>query len=193
MGRSVVHLPRQNEPGFAKTDVVTRRGYRNGSILALFFIVGDFVMRDLRNLGSVVRASVKATQAVAGRSAAAIALVAGLGAALAPSLIAPAPAQAYLAELGVSIDNGSSDSYSTLVRRAEQVARAAAQRTFDNDILVTEVSVTITGNYRGLEVPILTLPVGRYDWRAQPDTKEWATYYPGSKSLLGFEGTDSAF
>ena len=150
-------------------------------------------MQNLTSFGSLLRNLRSSWLNPLAQPLAAIALMAGLGVAIAPELVVPKPAQAYLAELGVSIDNGSSNSYSTLVRRAEQVARAAAQRTFDNDILVTEVSVTITGNYRGLEVPILTLEVGRYDWRAQPDTKEWATYYPGSKNLLGFEGTDSAF
>ncbi len=103
-----------------------------------------------------------------------------------PKLISPAPAQAYVAEVPVSIDIGSSNSYATMLRRAEQVARAAAQRSFDNDILVTEVAVMITGNYRGLEVPVLSLEIGRSDWQAQPDPKLWATYYPMSKSLLGF-------
>lgn len=123
----------------------------------------------------------------------ALALAAGLGLAALPEAIAPAPAQAYVAELGVTIDNGDSNSYATLLRRSEQVARAAAQRSFDNDILVTSVAVTITGNYRGLEVPILTLNVGRYDWRAQPDPKLWSTYYSMSKKLLGFGSTDTQF
>jgi hypothetical protein len=126
-----------------------------------------------------------------GHSIAVLALVAGLGGAA--EIIAPRPAQAYLAELGVTIDNGSSDSYTSLLRRAEQVARAAAQRTFDNDILVTGVAATITGNYRGLEVPILTLNVNRNDWRAQPDPKLWSTYYSMSKRLLGFGAADTEF
>lgn len=128
-----------------------------------------------------------------GRPIALFGLAVGLAGAVVAEAITPAPAQAYLAEVGVTIDNGNSDSYSTLLRRAEQVARAAAQRTFDNDILVTKVSATITGNYRGLEVPILTLNVGRYDWRAQPDPKLWSTYYSMSKRLLGFGAADTEF
>lgn len=112
----------------------------------------------------------------------------GLGIASLPELIQPAPAQAYVAQVALSIDHGGSNSYETLVRRAEQIARAAAQRSFDNDILVTEVSVMVTGNYRGMETPVLSLNASRFQWRSQPNPKLWATYYPMSKSLLGFEG-----
>ena len=124
------------------------------------------------------------------QTAATLALTAGLGLGLAalPALLQPAPAQAYMAQLGVSIDNGASNSYETLVRRAEQIAAAAAQRSFDNDILVTEVAVTVTGNYGGLETPVLSLNVSRNQWRGQPNPKRWATYYPMSESLLGFGG-----
>ncbi len=120
------------------------------------------------------------------QTAATLVLSAGLGLGLAalPTLLQPAPAQAYVAQLAVSIDNGPSNSYSTLVRRAEQIVRAAAQRSFDNDILVTEVNVTVTGNAGGLETPILSLNVSRNQWRGQPNAKRWATYYPMSESLL---------
>lgn len=111
-----------------------------------------------------------------------------LGVASLPMLLEPSPAQAYVARLAVSIDSGSSNSYETLVRRAEQVARAAAQRSFDNDILVTEVSITVTGNYRGMETPVLSLNASRFQWSSQPNPTIWATYYPMSKGLLGFEG-----
>ncbi|NJN31155.1 MAG: hypothetical protein HC824_12520 [Synechococcales cyanobacterium RM1_1_8] len=118
----------------------------------------------------------------------AFSLVLGLGGAALPTLLQPAPAQAYVAQMAVSIDNGGSSTYETLVRRAEQIARAAAQRSFDNDILVSEVAVTVTANAGGLETPVLSLNVSRSQWRGEPNPKRWATYYPMSKGLLGFGG-----
>jgi len=108
----------------------------------------------------------------------------GLGVAALPTMLQPAPAQAYVSQLAVSLDSGASTSYRTIVRRAEQVARAAAQRSFDNDILVTEVNVTVTGSNGGIEMPVLSLNVSRNQWRGQPNPKRWATYYPMSENLL---------
>ena len=119
-------------------------------------------------------------------TAATLVLSAGLGLGLAtlPAMLQPSPAQAYVSQLAVSIDSGASTSYKTMVRRAEQIARAAAQRSFDNDILVTEVNVTVTGNHGGIEMPVLSLNVSRNQWRGQPNAKRWATYYPMSENLL---------
>ena len=108
----------------------------------------------------------------------------GLGLASLQAILRPAPAQAYVAQLAVSLDSGPSNSYRTIVRRAEQVARAAAQRSFDNDILITEVNVTVTGSNGGVAMPVLSLNVSRNQWRGQPNAKRWATYYPMSESLL---------
>jgi hypothetical protein len=102
----------------------------------------------------------------------------------------PSVAQAYVSRLAVSLNHSSGETYETLVRRAETVARAAAQRSFDNDILVNQVSVMISGTNKGIEVPILTLDVSRFQWRSQPDTRSWAVYFPGSRSMLGLPRTD---
>ncbi len=102
----------------------------------------------------------------------------------------PPIAQAYVSRLAVSLNHASGETYETLVRRAETVARAAAQRSFDNDILVTQVAVMISGTNKGIEVPILTLDVSRFQWRSQPDTRKWAVYFPGSRSMLGLPRTN---
>ncbi|MBD2180420.1 DUF2135 domain-containing protein [Planktothrix sp. FACHB-1375] len=98
--------------------------------------------------------------------------------------IAPPIAQAYTSRVNITLDRQPNESYATLVRRAEAVARAAAQRSFDNDILVTEAAIIITGQHIGLSAPILTLQVSRDNWKNHPDTMRWATYYPKSKQLL---------
>ncbi|NET58089.1 MAG: hypothetical protein F6K47_18620 [Symploca sp. SIO2E6] len=105
--------------------------------------------------------------------------------------IAPQGAQAYTARIEVSLTRQSSESYENLLRRAEAVARAAAQRGFDGDILVTEVSVTITGQNAGAIAPILLLEVSRSNWKRRPDPQLWATYFPNTKFLLGFAEFDT--
>ncbi len=103
--------------------------------------------------------------------------------------IVPQQVRAYETRVDVGLDRLPNESYQTLVQRAEQVARAAAQRSFDRDILISQVSVIVIGRNQGSEAPILTLDVSRVQWRNRPDTRRWATYYKTAASLLGFEGT----
>lgn len=103
--------------------------------------------------------------------------------------IAPQSAQAYTSAVNVSLSRQAGESYQSFVRRAEAVARAAAQRSFDRDILVTEVAVTITGQNDGAIAPILSLEVTRQSWRSRPDPQRWATYFPDTQSLLRFTQT----
>ncbi len=100
--------------------------------------------------------------------------------------IAPQTAQAYTARTEVSLTRQSDESYENLLRRAEAVARATAQRSFDGDILVTEVSVTISGQNGAAIAPILLLEVSRSNWKRRPDSQFWATYFPNTEFLLGF-------
>jgi hypothetical protein len=110
----------------------------------------------------------------------------GLGGSLClvTSAIAPQVALAYTSRLNLTLERQPNESYDTLVRRAEAVARAAAQRSFDNDILVTEAEIIVTGQHIGLSAPILTLAVNRDNWKNRPDARRWSTYYPNSKQLL---------
>ncbi len=105
---------------------------------------------------------------------------------LTTAAIAPQIAQAYTAKLNVSLNRQLGESYESFVRRAEAVARAAAQRSFDGDVLVTEVAVTIIGENNGAIAPLLSLEVSRQSWRSRPDPQRWARYFPNTESLLGF-------
>ena len=104
---------------------------------------------------------------------------------LTTAVVAPQSAYAYTASVSVSLNRQPRESYDSLVRRAEAVARAAAQRSFDGDILVTDVAVTILGQNEGTIVPVLRLKVSRQAWRSSPDTQSWATYFRDSQALLG--------
>jgi len=104
---------------------------------------------------------------------------------LVQSAIAPQVAQAYTAQVDVAI-SGQGETYETVLRRAEAIARAAAQRSFDRDILVTDVAVMVLAENEGFVAPILALKVTRPAWRTSPDSRRWATYFPATKALLGF-------
>ncbi|MFW6357862.1 MAG: hypothetical protein ACOC0N_01400 [Chroococcales cyanobacterium] len=102
------------------------------------------------------------------------------------SAIAPQVAQAYTARETVTLTRLPNESFETMVRRAEVIARAAAQRMFNEDILMTEVAITILGQNDGQIAPILQLDVSRQSWQNLPDPQQWATYFPISQDLLDF-------
>lgn len=102
-------------------------------------------------------------------------------------IIAPQIAQAYTARVDLTIDRLPDEGYEAIVRRAEMTARAAAQRSFDQDILVTDISVIVSVQSYGAIAPVLALNVSRQQWRTRPDARSWATYFKYAKSLLRFE------
>ena len=105
----------------------------------------------------------------------------------AESTIAPLAAQAYTSRVNITLERQPNESFPTLTRRAETVARAAAQRSFDNDILVTQAAVVVTAENGGLSAPILSLEVSRDNWKNYPNAQRWSTYYPTSQALLRIE------
>ncbi|XGV99009.1 MAG: hypothetical protein ACAF41_08735 [Leptolyngbya sp. BL-A-14] len=104
-------------------------------------------------------------------------------------VMAPPAVHAYTSTVNVTIDVQPSETYDTLVRRAEAIARAATQRSFDRDILVTDVSIVIIAQGSSATVPVLSLTTTRPQWRSQPDPRRWATYYSTSKALLRLNNT----
>ncbi len=108
---------------------------------------------------------------------------------LTTNALAPQAAQAYTARLDLALERQGSENYDTLLRRAEAAARAAAQRSFDQDILVTQVSITVSGQNEGAIAPVLSLDVSRPQWRGRPDPQRWATYYKTARSLLRWQDT----
>ncbi|MBD2439431.1 hypothetical protein [Nostoc sp. FACHB-110] len=97
--------------------------------------------------------------------------------------------RAYTARVDLIIDRLPDENYETTLRRAEATARAAAQRSFDQDILATDVSIIVSVQSYGAIAPILSLEVSRPQWRSRPDTQRWATYFKTARSLLFFEKT----
>ncbi len=106
---------------------------------------------------------------------------------LANIAIAPEIAQAYTASVDISLDRDNDESYQSFISRAESVARAAVQRSFDSNLLVSDVSIIIIGVNKGLEAQILEISVSRPQWKSRPDPKKWAKYFPTSQTLLKFD------
>ncbi|MDJ0703667.1 MAG: hypothetical protein QNJ46_10345 [Leptolyngbyaceae cyanobacterium MO_188.B28] len=124
-----------------------------------------------------------------------IGLMSILGAAggvwLGQAAISPQAAHAYTSRVSLFLTRELNERYTTLIRRAEITARAGAQRSFDADLLVTEVIITVVGENQGISVPILTLQATREQWRNRPEPQYWSTYYPDARELLGVPEAES--
>jgi hypothetical protein len=107
--------------------------------------------------------------------------------------LVPPSAQAYKPRVDVSLDRVANETYDSFIRRADLVARAAAQRSFDRDILASEVSIMVIGRNQGVEAPVMLLDVSRQNWRTRPEPRRWATYYRTAQALLQLPaGSDAA-
>jgi hypothetical protein len=101
-----------------------------------------------------------------------------------PLAVAPPVAEAYTSRLNLFLVRDTHESFETFLRRSEMIARAGVQRSFDSDVLMTDVAVTIIGESQGLSMPVLTVAVSRRDWQHQPDVLAWVQYYPAARALL---------
>lgn len=113
----------------------------------------------------------------------ALATLVGLGLAVVPPLVVPPAAEAYTSRLSLFLVRQSGENFATLVQRSEIVARAAIQRSFDADVLMTDVVITVVGDNQGISVPILMVPVSRSEWQSNPDVRAWARYFEASRNL----------
>lgn len=76
------------------------------------------------------------------------------------------------------------ESFDAFVQRAEIIARAGVQRSFDSDVLMTDVIVNVIGENQSTSMPVMTVTVSRSDWQRQPDVTAWAQYYDAARTLL---------
>lgn len=113
-----------------------------------------------------------------------LALVLALGGGGLPLALAPPAAEAYTSRLNLFLVRGERESFDTFLRRSEIIARAGVQRSFDSDVLMTDVIVTIIGESQGLSMPVLTVAVSRREWQSQPNVLAWVQYYPAARALL---------
>ncbi len=88
-------------------------------------------------------------------------------------------------EVDIRLLTNQDEGFIVMVRKAEILARSAAQRTFDREVLVSDVSVKVTAQNQDQAAIILQLIVSRSDWASRPDPKIWATYFPMAQALIG--------
>ncbi len=116
----------------------------------------------------------------------------GIGSWLVPGAIAPPPVQAATERLTITITRQFNETYQSMLRRAEAAVRAAAQRSFDQDVLITDVTVNAIGQSGGAITPMFTLEVSRPNWRTSPNPERWANYYSDAQSLLNLSPRTSS-
>ncbi len=90
-------------------------------------------------------------------------------------------------EVDIRLQVNQDEGFTVMTRKAEILARSAAQRAFDREVLVSDVSVKVTAQSQDQAAIILQLIVSRSDWSSRPDPKIWATYFPMSKDLIGIK------
>ncbi|WP_242018506.1 hypothetical protein [Pseudanabaena sp. FACHB-1998] len=88
-------------------------------------------------------------------------------------------------EVDIRLPVNQDEGFTVMTRRAEILARSAAQRTFDREVLVSDVAVKVTAQSQDQAAIILQLIVSRDEWASRPDPKVWATYFPMAKALMG--------
>jgi len=99
----------------------------------------------------------------------------------------PAPAIAQTTfNTNLLLQVADQETYSVLVSRAEVNAEVKVQELFDQDLLRTEVRLTVLGQNGAAIAPVLKLRVSRQEWTSYPDPEIWSVYYPESQILLNF-------
>ncbi|PZU94441.1 MAG: hypothetical protein DCE90_14960 [Pseudanabaena sp.] len=88
-------------------------------------------------------------------------------------------------EVDIRLQVNQAEGFTVMTRKAETLARSAVQRTFDSEVLVSDVSVKVTAQSQDQAAIILQLIVSRREWVSRPDPKVWATYFPMTKTLMG--------
>jgi hypothetical protein len=117
----------------------------------------------------------------------AIAPLLALTSALTSTLTIASSAIAERREVDIRLQVNQDEGFTVMTRKAEILARSAAQRAFDREVLVSDVSVKVTAQSQDQAAIILQLIVSRSDWSSRPDPKIWATYFPMSKTLIGIK------
>ncbi|NJK35915.1 MAG: hypothetical protein HC919_13800 [Oscillatoriales cyanobacterium SM2_2_1] len=96
----------------------------------------------------------------------------------------PETASAEYRDVDVRLNVRQGETFAVLQRRAVTMARSAAQRTFDSEVLISDVSVKVTAQSNERNVTVLQMNVRRQEWVERPDAKVWAIFFPQAQSFL---------
>jgi hypothetical protein len=81
--------------------------------------------------------------------------------------------------------NAQSSDFATLMQQANAIANDLINQSFA-DPSTTQVSLKVLGEREGQIAPLLSVNVSRQDWQTRSSVQQWARYFGGSTTLLGF-------
>ncbi|MCU0544208.1 MAG: hypothetical protein MUE44_18870 [Oscillatoriaceae cyanobacterium Prado104] len=93
----------------------------------------------------------------------------------------------------VTLDADSSQSFTSLVQQAEDLAKESIAREFQENPGLTEITIIVTADRARQLVPVLRSRVSRRNWQQNSRIEQWTRYFADAKMLLGFrDGNISA-
>jgi hypothetical protein len=146
----------------------------NNTVVPHLLSMPSFFVRFSRRIAATLNLSV-----VVGMTTA----VWGMTATVVPQMV-----HAETTRMLIPLNREPGETYDTLIRRAEATARVLTQRSFNNNLAVTDVSITITAEREGLVAPLLRLATTREQWNSRPEPQYWTTYFKATRALLGLDG-----
>lgn len=84
------------------------------------------------------------------------------------------------------LNSDGTQSFETLIRYAQDLARNSIEQEFRGTPEATEVSITISTEHNGQIVPLLNSKVSRSQWQRDSRIYRWTKYFGSSGVLLGF-------
>ena len=95
-------------------------------------------------------------------------------------------ATAETKEQNFIFNSDGTQSFDTLIRYAQDLAKNSIEQEFTANPEASEVSITISTEYNGQIVPILHSKVTRSQWQRDSRVYRWTKYFGSSGVLLGF-------
>lgn len=86
-----------------------------------------------------------------------------------------------------TLSSQANQTFTNLMQQAEALAGNLIEQAFTQSPSLTEVSITIVGEHKGQEVPLLFSRVSRSNWHKKPSIQLWTRYASDSAILLGFK------
>ncbi|MEB3355636.1 MAG: hypothetical protein VKK04_02735 [Synechococcales bacterium] len=110
----------------------------------------------------------------------------GGGVGLMEAVLPTSAAQAQTAPLSQSLQRLPQEPFEAFIQRAEVAADAMVDQYFSQYPQANQIAVTVIGANQGLQAPVLSVDVTRSQWQSRPNLEQWATYFPSTRTLLGF-------
>lgn len=87
-------------------------------------------------------------------------------------------------QINLTITSTGIANFASMMQQASTLAADSIQQAFSIDPNLNQVTVKITGEHNGSEVPLLFATVSRLSWQGTPDVRAWSQSFSGSETLL---------